>query len=96
MKFLRHVNFRDFEVHIFRDTYSATRLTVATQQTFLQVYSRNIIICLMNTPSYKVECDQIDACYITFINKRQWKRKILQDDTCKKVCWVATVRRVAL
>ncbi len=45
------------------------RLTVATQQTFLQVCSRDIIICLMNMPPCKVEYDQIDTCYIVFINK---------------------------
>jgi len=40
--------------------YSATRVTLATQQTFLQVRTHNIIICLTNTPPCKVEYDQID------------------------------------
>ena len=44
------------------------RLIVATQQTFLQVSSRNMI-CLADMPRCKVEHDQMETCHIVFINK---------------------------
>ena len=50
-------------------SYSATSLTVATQQTFLQVSSHNIIICLTGMPPCKVEHNQMETYHIVFINK---------------------------
>ena len=69
-------------------SYSATRLTVATQQTFLQVSSRNIIICLTDMPPCKVEHHKMETCHIVFINKSY-------DITRGHLYWVATVRGVS-